>query len=164
MSKVSSASVRAASLTLTGSLANVLGTVTSDNANDTTGAVKLGSLVAVRLQGTYTSHASSSTGRPIFAVDVSMDAPDTAAASVSRWVPTYLVDASTFSSGRVDGFAEQFGPAPTQATGAGAVAWSVGTPPWDTRGANWMRVRVADVDGVNPGALSLLVFGGESSP
>lgn len=164
MSKVSSASVRAASLTLTGTLANVLGTVSTDNANDTTGAVKLGSLVYVRLQATYTSAAASSTGRPIFAVDVSMDAPDTAPGSVAHWVPTYLVDASTFSSGRVDGFAEQFSPAPTQATGAGAVAWSVGTPPWVTYGANWLRVRVADVDGSNPGALSLLVFGGESSP
>lgn len=162
MSTTPAASVRAASLTLTGSLANVVGTTGTDNANATTGAILLGSMTRVRLQGTYTSAAASSTGRPIIAVDVSMDAPTTSPGSVGRWVPVQLLDNSSFTDGRIDGFAYQFSPAPTIATGAGAVADSFGTPPFDVGGASWMRVRAADVDGTNPGAISQLVFGGEA--
>lgn len=152
------ASVRAASLTLTGSLAVVVGTADGDNANGTTGAIKLGDLSIVRLQGTYTRAGGSATGRPIFAVDVSMDAPTTVAASVSHWVPVYLIDASAFpGTVPVNGYVYEFSPAPT-ASGAS----SVGMPPVDVRAAQWFRVRAADVDGANPGALSLLVFGGEA--
>lgn len=157
-----SASVRAASLTLTGSLVTVLGTVSTDNANSTTGAIKLGDLSVVRLQCTYTSATGSTTGRPIFAFDVSMDSPDTAAGSVSHWVPVYLIDASAFPGTLyVNGYAYEFSPAPTIAGGGTANAASIGTPPIDVRAAQWLRVRVADVDGVTPGAISLLTFGGE---
>jgi len=162
MSTTPASSVRAASLALTGSLVDVVGTVDTDNANATTGAVALGSMTRVRLQGTYTSAAASSTGRPIIAIDVSMDAPSTSPGSVGRWVPVQLLDNSSFSSGRIDGFAYQFSPKPTIATGAGAVAGSFGTPPFDVGGASWMRVRAADFDGVNPGAISALKFGGEA--
>lgn len=162
MSTTPASSVRAASLALTGSLVDVVGTVDTDNANATTGAVALGSMTRVRLQGTYTSAAASSTGRPIIAIDVSMDAPTTSPGSVGRWVPVQLLDNSTFSAGRIDGFVYKFSPAPTIATGAGAVAGSFGTPPYDVGGASWMRVRAADVDGVNPGAISALKFGGEA--
>ena len=34
-----------------------------------------------------------------------------------------------------------------------------GMPPIDVTGANWIRVRVYDVDGTNPGAISALAFG-----
>ena len=151
--------IRAASLTLTGTAATVVGTVSSDNANATSGAIQLGDLALVMLRCTYTRAGGSATGRPIFVVDVSMDPPTTSAASVSNWVPVYLLDNSTFSSGRIDGFAYQFSPAPS-VTGA----TSQGTPPYDTSGAQWARVRMADVDGVAPGAIANLTFGGEASP
>lgn len=159
MSKTPSASVRAASLSLTASLAVVVGTVASDNADATSGAIALGSLSSLRLQGTYTRAGGSATGRPIFALDVSMDPPTTAAASVSHWVPVYLIDTSAFpGTVPVPGYVYEFSPAPST-TGA----TSQGTPPFDVRGAWWARVRVADIDGAAPGALSLLVFGGDAS-
>lgn len=149
--------VRAASLTLTGSLAVVLGTVDSDAANATTGAVACGAagLSAIRLVCTYARDAGSVTGRPRFAVDVSMDARTTAAASVSNWFPVTLLDSTTFSSGAIDAFAMQVGLAPT-AEGS----TTQGTPPLDVRAANWFRVRAVDVDGVNCGAITSLAFGG----
>ena len=149
--------VRAASLTLTGSLAVVLGTADSDAANATTGAVKISTagLSAVRLVATYARHASSTTGRPRFALDVSMDAATTAAASVANFVPVMLLDSSSFSSGAIDGYVMQVGLAPS-ASGS----TTQGTPPFDVRAANWFRVRVIDVDAVNPGAISALAFGG----
>jgi len=159
VSKVPSASVRAASLTLTGSLAVVVGTTSTDNADATSGAIALGSLERLRLQCTYTRAGGSATGRPIFAVDVSMDPRTTAAASVSHWVPVYLIDTASFPGTiPVDGYVYEFSPAPS-VTGA----TSQGTPPYDVSGAWWARVRVADIDGAAPGAISALVFGGEAS-
>ena len=160
MSKTPSASVRAASLTLTGSLVAVVGTVTTDNADATSGAIALGSLERLRFQCTYTRAGGSATGRPIFALDVSMDSPTTAAASVSHWVPVYLIDTSAFpGTVPVPGYVYEFSPAPST-TGA----TSQGTPPFDVGGAWWARVRAADIDGAAPGAISALVFGGEASP
>lgn len=156
MSKIlSPIGLRAASLTLTGSLATLVGTVPTDAADGTTGAIRLGSLDVVRLQGTYTRHASSTTGRVSIAVDLSMDPPTTAPASVGRFVPVYILDGSSFAAGAIDGLAQAFRPAPS-VTGAS----SFGTPPVDVRGAHWLRVRLADVDGTDCGAVSLLVMGG----
>ena len=157
MAKITPITLRAASLTLTGSLATVLGTVSTDNANATSGAASIGSLASLRLVCTYARHASSTTGRPIFEVDLSMDAPTTAAASVSNWMPVTLLDSSTFSAGRIDAYAMQVSLAPST-TGS----TTRGTPPIDVTGANWIRVRVYDVDGTNPGAISALAFGGET--
>lgn len=157
MAKLSPITLRAASLTLTGSLATVLGTVSTDNANATSGAASIGSLASLRLVCTYARHASSTTGRPIFEVDISMDAPSTAAASVSNWMPVTLLDSSTFSAGRIDAYAMQVSLAPST-TGS----TTRGTPPIDVTGANWIRVRVYDVDNINPGAISALAFGGET--
>lgn len=157
MAKINPITLRAASLTLTGSLATVLGTVSTDNANATSGAASIGSLASLRLVCTYARHASSTTGRPIFEVDLSMDAPTTAAASVSNWMPATLLDSSTFSAGRIDAYAMQVSLAPST-TGS----TTRGTPPIDVTGANWIRVRVYDVDGTNPGAISALAFGGET--
>jgi hypothetical protein len=147
--------LRAASLTLTGSLANLLGTVSTDAADATSGAIRLGSLDLVRLQGSYARHASSTTGRPSIAVDLSMDPATTAPASVGRFFPVYLLDGSSFSAGAIDGLAQAFRPGPS-VTGSSIF----GTPPIDVRGAHWLRVRLADVDGTNCGAISLLVMGG----
>jgi len=157
MAKINPITLRAASLTLTGSLATVVGTVSTDNANSTSGAASIGSLASLRLVCTYARHASSTTGRPIFEVDLSMDAPTTAAASVSNWMPVTLLDSSTFSAGRIDAYAMQVSLAPST-TGS----TTRGTPPIDVTGANWIRVRVYDVDNINPGAISALAFGGET--
>jgi hypothetical protein len=157
VAKINPITLRAASLTLTGSLATVVGTVSADNANDTSGAASVGSLASLRLVCTYARHASSTTGRPIFEVDLSMDAPNTAAASVSNWMPATLLDSSTFSSGRIDAYAMQVSLAPS-VTGS----TTRGTPPIDVTGAWWIRVRVYDEDGTSPGAISALAFGGET--
>lgn len=157
MTKIPTLGVRAASLTLTGSLVAVVGTVSTDLANATTGAIALGSLSLGRLQGTYTRAGGSATGRPIIAVDLSMDAPSTAPASVGRFFPVFLLDASSFAAGVIDAYPEQLRPL---ATASGVSVF--GTPPIDTRGAHWMRVRLADVDGASPGAVTLLVLGGEA--
>lgn len=155
MQKLTPITIRAASLALTGSLVVVVGTVSSDAANATSGAIKLGDATFVRLVGSYT-RIISTTGSTVFAVDVSMDAPTTAAASVANWVPVFLLDASTFSAGAISAYPEAVAHLPSAAG-----TTTRGTPPWDVRGANWMRVRVADVDGTNPGALASLAFGGQ---
>ena len=157
MSKIPPFTARAASLTLTGSLAAVVGSTAGDVADATSGAIKLGSLQYARLVCQYARHASSITGAPVFAVDVSMDSPDTAAASVANWTPVYLLDGSSFTAGAIDGYPEAFAAKPT-ATGT----TTRGTPMWDVRGAHWMRVRMTDVDTTNRGAVTVLTMGGEA--
>ena len=157
MSKIPPFTARAASLTLTGSLAAVVGSTAGDVANATSGAIKLGSLQYARLVCQYARHASSTTGAPVFAVDVSMDSPDTAAASVANWTPVFILDGSSFTAGAIDGYPEAFAAKPT-ATGT----TTRGTPMWDVRGAHWMRVRMTDVDVTNRGAVTALMMGGEA--
>jgi hypothetical protein len=157
MAKINPITIRAASLTLSGSIATVVGTVSTDAANGTTGAFALGSLTALRLACNYARHVSSTTGRPRFEVDLSMDAPTTAAGSVANFVPVQLLDSSTFSAGAIDGYAMRASLAPS-ATGTTVH----GIAPVDVRGAHWARVRLLDEDGTNPGAISALVFGGET--
>lgn len=157
MPKIPTIGLRAASLTLPAALATVVGTVSTDAANGTSGAIKLGSLQYARLVCQYARHASSTTGAPVFAVDVSMDSPDTAAAAVANWTPIYLLDGSSFAAGAIDGYPEAFAAKPT-ATGT----TTRGTPPWDVRGAHWMRVRMTDVDTTNRGAVTVLTMGGEA--
>lgn len=149
--------LRAASLTLTGSLATVVGTVATDNADATSGAIRLGSMVAMRLACNYARAGGSTTGRPRFSVDLSMDSPDTAPASVSNWFPVMLLDNSSFTAGAIDGFAMAVSQGPS-VTGTSVSS----TPPIDVRGAQWARVRVLDVDGVAPGTIASLVMGGET--
>ena len=157
MSKIPPFTARAASLTLTGSLAAVVGSTAGDVADATSGAIKLGSLQYARLVCQYARHASSTTGAPVFAVDVSMDSPDTAAASVANWTPVFILDGSSFTAGAIDGYPEAFAAKPT-ATGT----TTRGTPMWDVRGAHWMRVRMTDVDTTNRGAVTVLTMGGEA--
>lgn len=149
--------IRAASLTLTGSLATVVGTASTDAADATSGAVRLGGLATMRLVCSYARNAGSTTGRPRFQVDLSMDAPTTAPASVANFFPVTLLDSGSFSAGAIDAYGMQVGLAPT-ASGT----TTHGTPPVDVRGAHWARVRVLDVDGVTPGAITALAFGGET--
>lgn len=155
--KIPSQVARAASLALPASLTVVVGTTSTDLANATTGAIKLLALSSFRLQCSYARNGGSTTGRPIFAVDVSMDPPTTAADAVSNWVPVYLLDNASFSAGSINGYAYQFSPAPS-VTGT----TSQGTPPFDTSGAQWARVRMADFDAVNRGTVTNLAFGGYS--
>ena len=157
MTKIPPLTIRAASLTLTSSLAVVVGSTAGDIADPTSGAIRLGALSVARLACQYARHASSTTGVPAFAVDVSLDSPDTLAASVEHWTPVYLLDGSSFDAGAIFGYPETFVAAPTT-TGT----TSRGTPPWDVRGAHWMRVRVTDADDTNPGAITLLTLGGEA--
>ena len=60
-------------------------------------------------------------------------------------MPATLLDSSTFSAGRIDAYAMQVSLAPST-TGS----TTRGTPPIDVTGANWIRVRVYDVDGDQP--------------
>ena len=83
MPKIPTIGLRAASQSLAATLTTIVGSAAGDNADSTTGAIALGSLSLARLVCQYTRHASSTTGAPVFAVDVSMDAPDTAAARCS---------------------------------------------------------------------------------
>lgn len=147
--------IRAASLTpAAGAMTVVVGTVSADNANSTSGAILLESLALVLIRGTYTRHASSTTGRPIVRVDVSMDAADTAPASVSNWQPVYLADVSA-GSGVAELYVELQRVNPTA---AGATVF--GTHPVNISCAPWMRVSIGDVDTSNPGAVTNLAFGG----
>jgi len=157
MSKIPPFTARAASLTLPAALATVVGSTAGDVADATSGAIKLGSLQYARLVCQYTRHASSTTGAPVFAVDGSMDSPDTAAASVASWVPIFLLDGASFTAGAIDGYPEAFAALPT-ATGT----TTRGTPLWDVRGYHWMRVRMTDVDVTNRGAVTVLTMGGEA--
>jgi hypothetical protein len=157
--KLPATTARAASLALTGSLVTVVGTASGDNANATTGAISLLALSSLVVQCTYARNAGSTTGRPIFAVDISLDSPDTAAASVANFFPVALLDSATFSSGRIDGYAYQFSLAPSE-TGT----TTPGTPPFNVASAPWARIRMADVDGATPGTVTSIRFGGEASP
>lgn len=145
--------LRAASLTLTSTLTTVVGTVSTDNANATSGAVALGKLGTVALRMTYTRAGGSATGRPSIKVWGSGDAPSTAAASVSNWQPVYLIDASSFSSGTVQTYGETQQPNPS-ATGASVF----GTHVIDVSPFPWLMVQLADVDGVAPGAVTNLAL------
>ena len=102
MAKLLPITLRAASLTLTGSLVAVVGTVSTDCASATSGAAKLGFTTAAFVRVSYTRHASSTTGRPILAIDVSMDDPSTAAASVANWQTVQLMDGASFASGAAE--------------------------------------------------------------
>lgn len=146
--------IRAASLTLTGTAATVVGTVSTDNANATSGAIKLGALALVMLRCTYARAGGSATGRPVFRVDVSMDADTTAAASVSNWQPVYVADLSA-GSGVAELYVELHRANPTA---AGSTVF--GTHPINVSCAHWMRVQMYDVDNANPGAVTNLAFGG----
>ena len=157
MAKLSPITLRAASYSLTASLATVVGTVSADAADATSGAVAIGSAQFVRLVCSYARNGASSTGAPVFAVDVSMDSPDTDPASVARWTPVYILDGASFAAGAIDGYPEAFAALPTT-TGT----TTRGTPPWDVRGAHWMRVRMTDFDDTNRGTVTLLSLGGET--
>lgn len=147
--------LRAASLTLTSALQTVVGTVSSDCANATSGAIKLGALAAVVIGMAYTRNAGSTTGRPSIVVDMSLDAPDTAPASVSNWQPLYILDGASFSAGAVQTYPEAQQPNPTA---SGTTVF--GTHILNVSVAQWVRVRVVDVDTANPGSIANVRLGG----
>ena len=153
-SKSPAATIRASSLTITGTLTPLVGANASDNADTTTGAVKLGAAGRVRVQLTYTRDGASSTGRPKVRVMISHDAPSTAPASVGRWVPAMLAADAASSAGVLDLAPEVMLLGPT-AAGASLFV----TPPVDVETAHWMRVDLGDADGTHPGAVSAVVYG-----
>lgn len=134
--------------TLTGSLAAVGGDATSH-------ATKLGDLTHINLSVDYTRHASSTTGRPAVVVDLSRDPPTTDVASVGHWQPYCLVDGGSFSAGAVEAYAFQAALNPT-AAGTTTFGWP-GTIV--VAGFHWMRLRMKDMDGVNPGTVSAYMGG-----
>jgi hypothetical protein len=147
--------IRAASLTpAAGALTTVVGTVSSDAADATSGAIAMQAASVVVVRMTYTRHGSSTTGRPRVAIYGSIDAATTSAASVANWMPVMVLDSSSFSSGTVELYAEvqQLNP-----TAAGASTF--GTHPVNVSWFPWMRVVVGDVDTTNPGAFTNICFG-----
>ena len=148
--------LRTASLTpAAGALTTVVGTADADNANATTGAVLIGDLALLMLRMTYARHASSTTGRLIVRIYVSMDSVATAPASVGNWQPVMLMDAASFSAGAVELYVEQQRLNPTA---SGSSTFS--THPVNVSCAVWVRVQVGDVDTANPGAFTGIAYGG----
>lgn len=147
--------IRAASLTLTGTLANVLGTADGDNADATSGAVAIGALATLVLRVPYTRDGGSGTGRPIVCVYGSLDAEGTDPAAVANWQGVMLINGASFSAGAVELYPEQMKLNPSA---AGATVFSshfINVSPF-----NWILVQLADVDGTNPGAVANLAYGG----
>ena len=138
----------ASSVTLSSTLTAIGGDASSH-------AVKLACMDAACLSIDYTRHASSTTGRPTIAVDLSRDPPDTAIASVTHWQPYYLVDGGSFSAGAVEAYAYLVSLNPT-ASGTTTFGWP-GTV--ETTGYHWLRVKAKDVDGTNPGVVSVYLGG-----
>lgn len=147
--------LRTASLTpAAGALTTVVGSASEDNADSTSGAVLIGSLSLLMLRCTYARHASSTTGRPVLRIDVSMDSALTTPASVSNWQPVYLADVSA-GSGVAELYAELQRPNPS-ASGSSVF----GTHPVNVSCAVWVRVQVGDVDTSNPGTFTGIAYGG----
>jgi hypothetical protein len=140
--------LRAASLTLAAASAftNIVGTVDSDNANATSGAVKLGALDLVAVRFSYTRGASG--GAPIVRAYGSLDATTTAADAVTNWQPVLIMDSSTLSAGQVELYPEAQELLPSV---AGAVI--LGTHPLNVTVFNWLLVQIAD-NNATPGAVT----------
>ncbi|MCH9835434.1 hypothetical protein K0U83_07210 [bacterium] len=146
--------LRAASLTLAAASAftNVVGTADGDNANATSGAVKLGALDLVTVRFSYTRGAGG--GAPIVRAYGSLDAITTAAASVSNWQPVLIMDSPTLSAGQVSLYPEAQELLPSV---AGAAIF--GTHPLNVTVFNWLLVQIAD-NNATPGAVTSIVLGG----
>ena len=146
--------LRAASLTLAAASAftNIVGTAGTDNANATSGAVKLGTLDLVTVRFSYTRGAGG--GAPIVRAYGSLDAITTAAASVSNWQPVLIMDSSTLSAGQVSLYPEAQEILPSV---AGAAIF--GTHPLNVTVFNWLLVQIAD-NNATPGAVTSIVLGG----
>jgi hypothetical protein len=147
------ATLRAASLTLTSSFAPIVGTVSTDAADSTTGAVKLGGASRLRVQLTYTRHASSTTGRPKVRAMLSADPPTTAPASVAHWFPAQVRADAASTAGVLDVAPEVILCGPS-ASGASSFA----LPTIDVSLAHWIRFEVTDQDTTNLGAVSAVAF------
>ncbi len=148
--------LRAASLTLAASSAftDVKGTVSTDQANGTTGAVRLGQMNVATVRMSYTRNGSSSTGAPIVRVYGSLDATTTAPAAVANWQPIMILG-STFSAGQIDVYPEAQALLPSA---AGTTTF--GTHAVDVSLFNWLLVAIADQDGTNFGSVANVVLGG----
>jgi hypothetical protein len=148
--------LRAASLTLAvaNAFTNVVGTVTADNANSTSGAIKLGSTVLAVVRFSYTRSASG--GNPIVRIYGSLDSEDTAAASVTNWQPVLIMDASTLTAGQVELYPEAQSLLPSV---AGAAVF--GTHPVNVSVFNWLLVQIADSN-ATPGDVANVVLGGST--
>ena len=147
--------LRAASLTLAAANAftDIKGAA-GEGANNTSGAIKLGSLSLVVVRFSYTRGAAG--GAPIVRAYGSLDATTTAADAVTNWQPVLIMDASTLSAGQVELYPEAQELLPSV---AGAVI--LGTHPLNVSVFNWLLVQVAD-NNATPGAVTNVVLGGAS--
>lgn len=143
--------VRLASLTLTSTFAPVLGTNASDQADTTTGAVKLGAATSARAALTYTRDGASSSGLVKVRAMVSMDAPTTAPAAVANWTPAAMRADGASTAGVLSLVPEVHALGPS-ASGAAVVT----TPVVDVSTAHWLRFELCDADATHPGAISAM--------
>ena len=146
--------LRAAALALTGVEQIAVGTVSSDNANAVNGATKVGNARYVCVRLDFARGAMSAAGRPIIAVEFSMDSPDTAPGSVGNWTRPQLLDGASFTAGSIQSYPQSVGMNPSAATATYA------THPIDVSCVHWIRVVVSDVDGAAPGSVTNVVIGG----
>lgn len=148
--------LRAASLTLAAANAftDIKGTVSADNANATSGAVRLGACALAVVRFSYTRGASG--GNPIVRIYGSLDSDETAAAAVTNWQPVLIMDSSTLSAGQVSLYPEAQSLLPSV---AGAAIF--GTHPVNVSVFNWLLVQIADSN-ATPGTVASVVLGGST--
>lgn len=117
----------------------------------TSGAVAVINASAVMVSIDYTRHGSSTTGRPIVQLEFSGDAPSTTDTAVAHWSPDLVPDpvAANFTAGAVEFYPRQVKCNPS----------APGTQTFDLDDADtltkpWLRVKIKDVDGSNPGTVT----------
>ena len=116
-------------------------------------ATKLGGMTEAFVWVDYTRNGGSVTGRPVLAVEISRDPPDTLPAAVTHFSRVALGDGSGITMGEVEMYYEALG-FPT--TSGGTYHW----PSICVAGAHWMRVYIADKDAAAPGVASVYLTGG----
>ncbi len=106
----------------------------------------------------YTANGGGGTGSPIIAVDLSRSPATVAPTTDADWRPELILDAASLTAGAVTAYTEKC--KPVSPTGAGTTFSTAWPAIVDVSCHFWLRVRMADVDGVLPGTVS--VYGGGS--
>lgn len=106
----------------------------------------------------YTANGGGGTGSPIIAVDLSRSPVASPPTTESDWRPQLILDVTTLTAGAITGYTQRV--KPVSPTGAGTTFSTSWPAIVDVSCHFWLRVRMADVDGVLPGTVS--VYGGGS--
>lgn len=101
----------------------------------------------------YTVNGASATGRPIIAIELSRDPSTVNPAGITNWTPLQILNGASFATGTIDGYVEQYRPLPT--TGVATTFRTRWPDVIDVSCHFWLRVLVADVDGVAPGTVTI---------